>query len=41
MKHVNSKLAKRKSLAPADVHIPNKNEAKLLRKLIKTTGMSE
>ena len=34
-------LSARKLMAPPDKHIPNKNEAKLLRKLMSETGLSE
>ncbi|NJO65859.1 MAG: hypothetical protein HC836_49650 [Richelia sp. RM2_1_2] len=30
-----------KSILPPEIHLPNKNEAKLLRKLKKQTGMTE
>ena len=34
-------LSTKKLTAPPDKHIPNKNEAKLLRKLMSQTGLSE
>jgi len=34
-------LSKRKQLAPEGVHIPNKNEATVLRRIMSETGMSE
>jgi len=34
-------LSAKKRNAPPGVHIPNKNEAKLLRKLMSDTGLSE
>jgi len=34
-------LSVRKRMASSDVHIPNKNESKLLRKLMSKTGLTE
>jgi len=36
-----SKRKMKKALAPEGVHVPNKNEAKLLRKIMSETGLSE
>jgi hypothetical protein len=38
---LSSDRAKRKALAPPDKHIPNKDEASLLRKIMSRSGMSE
>ena len=38
---LSGRRAKRKAMAPPDKHIPNKDEASLLRKLMSESGMSE
>lgn len=35
------RTSKRKQMAPPGVHVPNKNEAKILRKIMSETGLSE
>jgi len=35
------RTSKRKQMAPPGVHVPNKNEAKVLRKIMSETGLSE
>lgn len=40
-KEISRYISDRKAFAPDGVHIPNKNEAKVLRKLMSKTGLSE
>lgn len=39
--HIRDQRYLKKKSLPADVHLPNKNEAKLLRRLMSETGLSE